>query len=88
MEETEEETAIFVLSAVRPEEAVPYSGKRGVRSRAAWKTNLGHKPSCSNMLSEDRKFHNMESHNEIDWEGLRAKSLLPGGFGAERVNIW
>jgi len=64
------------------------TAETGGRSRAAWKINLGNKPSCTNMLSEDREFHDIEPDNEIDWEGLRAKSSLPGGFGAERVNIW
>ena len=26
--------------------------------------------------------------SEIDWEGLRVKSLQKGGFGEDRVDIW
>ena len=27
-------------------------------------------------------------HSEVDWEGLRVKSLQKGGFGEDRVDIW
>ncbi|KAF8958165.1 rab-GTPase-TBC domain-containing protein [Flammula alnicola] len=42
------------------------------------------------MLS-DEGFTNADTkpkRPEVDWEGLRAKSLEQGGFGEERVDIW
>ena len=29
-----------------------------------------------------------EEEDHVDWEGLRRRSVLPGGFGHERVSIW
>ncbi|PPQ88792.1 hypothetical protein CVT25_010478 [Psilocybe cyanescens] len=37
---------------------------------------------------DDSTQQRKHKHQEIDWEGLRARSLQKGGFGDERVDIW
>jgi len=39
-------------------------------------------------MSIDEKPHTKRKRSQLDWEGLRTRSLHGGGFGEERVEIW
>jgi len=43
------------------------------------------------MLSDEESNAHLDKQrnvSRIDWEALRARSLGPGGFGDDRINLW
>jgi hypothetical protein len=40
------------------------------------------------VMSEVEDEKSVSEHEQLDWEGLRKLSLVPGGFGEARTHVW